>query len=292
MADHLSITCISSGQSALLVDHGREGQRKQGIARGGAADRRAAGRVHEILQLPPQTPLLEFTFTGGQWLINGKGQICLGGADMNWKLNGRPTEAYTIIDLDGDYLLDGDFARRGCRAYLGIRGQWQLPLQLGSVSPGLPGQTVIKKGWSTNTITLPELDYYSDLDPYQHCPALPYSFKVIPGPEWHWLTPDEQQSLLANHYTIGRESNRQGVRLETNPATATLNFATLKFPSLISSPVLPATIQLTQSGPILLGCDAQTLGGFPRILLLAKDADLDVAGQLKPGDEVRIAIES
>lgn len=284
MADQLTITCMQGGTGALLVDQGRPGKRAIGIALGGAADRRAAGRVQEILQLPKGSVLLEFTLTGGQWLISGTGQICLGGAEMNWKLNGRPAEAYTTIDLDGDYLLDGEFARSGCRAYLGVRGEWQVDKVLGSVGSGLPNLPAIGPDWSVNITTLSTIGYHSDLYPCQHCPKLPHTFKVRPGPEWNWLTEQEQQKILTTSYAVGQDSSRQGLRLVPDIAFTEKDFATLKSKSLISSPVLPGTIQLTPVGPILLGCDAQTVGGFPRVLLLVKADDLDVMGQLKPGD--------
>lgn len=290
MADQLTITCIRPGAGAYLIDQGRLKHRAAGIPLGGAADPRAANRVREILALPPTAVLLEFTLSGGQWLISGKGQICLGGAEMNWKLNGRPAEAYTTIDLDGDYLLDGEYVRRGCRAYLGVRGKWQVKKVLDSVSPGLAGLPTIGPDWSVTIDTLPALDYFSDLHPCQHCPMLPPSFLVVPGPEWNWLSEADQQRILATDYTIGQDSNRQGLRLVPSIAFSATDFASMKSRSLISSPVLPGTIQLTPAGPILLGCDAQTLGGFPRILLLAKAEELGIAGQLKVGDSARLSL--
>jgi allophanate hydrolase subunit 2 len=42
-----------------------------------------------------------------------------------------------------------------------------------------------------------------------------------------------------------------------------------KLPSIITSPVLPGTIQLTPSGKlIILMKDCQTSGGYPRVLQL------------------------
>jgi allophanate hydrolase subunit 2 len=101
------------------------------------------------------------------------------------------------------------------------------------------------------------------------------------------LTEVDQQTILNTSYTIGQDSSRQGLRLVPDTAFNEKDFATLKSKTMISSPVLPGTIQLTPTGPILLGYDAQTLGGFPRILLLANEEDLDVAGQLKVGDSIK-----
>jgi len=210
---------------------------------------------------------------------------------MQWKLNGRPTEAYTTIDIDGDFLLDGGVAARGCRSYVAIRGKWEVPRLMGSVSPGLPEITTLPTGWSAVINTWEEIDYSTDLDPYQHCPTLPLLLDVLPGPEWDWFGASEQQALLDRRYRIGNDSSRQGLRLERLAVAE--NTATLEpKPSLISSPVLPGTIQLSPAGPILLLHDAQTLGGFPRVLLLAKDELIDVAGQLKTGDEVQLRMPS
>lgn len=52
---------------------------------------------------------------------------------------------------------------------------------------------------------------------------------------------------------------------------------------MLSTPVLPGTVQLSPSGPLLLGPDAQTLGGYPRALLLARPEQLAQAYQLRPG---------
>ena len=54
----------------------------------------------------------------------------------------------------------------------------------------------------------------------------------------------------------------------------------------LSRAVLPGTIQLPPDGkPILLLCDAQTIGGYP-VLGQVIAADLPRAAQLRPGDTV------
>ena len=54
----------------------------------------------------------------------------------------------------------------------------------------------------------------------------------------------------------------------------------------LSRAVLPGTVQLPPDGkPILLLCDAQTIGGYP-VLGHIIAADLPRAAQLRPGDTV------
>jgi len=56
--------------------------------------------------------------------------------------------------------------------------------------------------------------------------------------------------------------------------------------SLASVAVLPGTVQLPPDGkPIVLLCDAQTIGGYPVIGHVIA-ADLPLVAQLRPGDRV------
>lgn len=286
----INISCMQPGAAAFLVDHGRPGQRALAIPLAGAADRRAANRLRNILELPAEAVMIECSLSGGQWLLSGKGQIAIGGADMPWKLNGRPLEAYTTIDIDGDYLLDGGTASCGCRSYIAIRGEWIVPKMLGSVSPGIPGVLPIAKGWQANVKTWPELDYFSDFDPYQHCPEFPLSFRAMAGPEWHLLNTQEQELLLQKPFKVLADSNRQGLRLQANSSEQEKWPNRSELRQMISSAVLPGTVQLTPDGLILLLCDAQTVGGFPRILLLPEAEATDIAAQLKAGDELSFCL--
>jgi len=59
-----------------------------------------------------------------------------------------------------------------------------------------------------------------------------------------------------------------------------------QLPPMVSSGVLPGTIQITSVGtPIILGRDAQTIGGYPRIGILTESA-LNQMAHMKPNDQV------
>ena len=58
--------------------------------------------------------------------------------------------------------------------------------------------------------------------------------------------------------------------------------------SMKSVAVFPGTVQLPPDGrPIVLLADAQTIGGYP-VVGQVIEADLPLAAQLRPGDEVRL----
>jgi allophanate hydrolase subunit 2 len=284
MAKTLTISCLKPGGGAYLVDGGRPGYRALGVASGGAADGRAMQAANRLLDRPQFSTCLEVTGSGGQWLLSGQGQFTLTGADMNWRLNGRLVEAYQVQYIDGDCLLTSTPARRGLRAYLAINGEWQTSLNLGSTEAGLPGTETISPGWSTNVNWTGESGFKMDLDVHQHYPPEICQLAGSPGPEWSWLSEEEKYWLLKTTFYVDPDSNRQGIRL------IGANAPEWAFPSMISSPVLPGTVQLSPAGPILLGPDAQTIGGYPRVLLVTDKLKTAEAFQMEIGGEVQLLV--
>jgi allophanate hydrolase subunit 2 len=200
---------------------------------------------------------------------------------MTWRLNGRLLESYTVHYLDGDGLLTGTMALRGLRGYLAILGDWDLPKMLGSAEGGLPGIPAVSADWTTSVRWKNEARYQADFDVHLHFPTAPQVLSVAPGPEWDWLTAAQQVTILKEVYLVSPDSSRQGIRL-------TSRLPAWHLPSLISSPVLPGTVQLTSAGPILLGPEAQTVGGYPRILLASNVDNFAAAFQVGIGGEIRL----
>lgn len=283
MAATLTFTCVHPGAESRVVDRGRPGLRALGVPAGGPADVRAAATANKLLGQGAQDPCLEFTLRGGSWLISGSGQLTFTGADMNWRLNGQLIEPYAVLYLDGDYLLTGGYAIQGCRSYLAVAGSWDLPLIRGSMEPGLPGIPVIEAGFAFRVVSGREVPYQSELEVDQHWPVLPLRLPVRPGPDWSLLPLAYQEWLLKTEFTLGQASNRQGLRLKgAEPAP------TERLPALLSAPVLPGTVQVTPEGPILLGPDGQTVGGYLRGLVVGGNG-IAQAFQLKPKDKVLLS---
>ena len=278
MAHALTIECLDPGGGAFLVDDRRYGRRAEGLPAGGPADARALAAANELLGQRPLHPGLELTLTGGRWLLSGRGQFVLAGADLNLLGNGRPLETYHVHDLDGDLFLIGRrSAGASLRTYIAVNGQWEVPAP---TNPALPYAAPLPPGWRTTVTWTEEAPFRSSLDTRRHQTVSPLGLPVRPGPEWDWLTVLQQHQLLTAPYRVSTSSNRQGLRLEGGPPVPDL-------PSLLSSPVLPGTVQLSPAGPILLGPEAQTVGGYPRVLLLAEPSDLGAAYQLALGGELR-----
>ena len=109
--------------------------------------------------------------------------------------------------------------------------------------------------------------------------------RVVEGSEFHLLNMSASE-LEENEYIISNDSNRMGIR------TVGQEMKINETGSMKSKPIYPGTVQCPENGhPIILGADAQTLGGYPRILQVIK-ADRHLLGQLKPGDRFRFNLVS
>ena len=273
--EELTLRCLRPAAEARLCDGGRPGRRALGVPTGGPADAPAAAAANRLLSQPDATPVLELALHGGRWELAGTGAFVLTGADLGAVWNGEAVPRYATIFLEGETgTLEFGFARAGCRAYLGLGGRWALPEVMGSVEAGLPGVRDPADGAPITVVRKTETKLASSLEvPIYDEDVL---LRVRTGPEWPELPEEVRRWLRSTRFGIGRSSNRQGLRLEAaGPVPPVPN-------AMLSSPVLPGTVQLSPAGPLLLGPDAQTVGGYPRVLLLA-EGELSRVYQLRPG---------
>jgi allophanate hydrolase subunit 2 len=89
--------------------------------------------------------------------------------------------------------------------------------------------------------------------------------KCFKGPEYDLLEDHQKEQLINQLFTISNDNNRMGYRLNE---TIQNNLS-----SILTSAVLPGTVQLTPSGKlIVLMKDCQVTGGYPRVLQLTEKA--------------------
>ena len=104
--------------------------------------------------------------------------------------------------------------------------------------------------------------------------------KVFSGPEYDLLSTNSKKKLFKNEFTINT-NNRMAYNLQEK--------LQVDIKTIISSPVLPGSVQLTPSGKIIiLHRDCQTTGGYPRILQLDTNS-LNNLSQLKSNDKIKFS---
>lgn len=281
---------LKAGIQTLIQDRGRMGYQSYGVPVSGVMDKRNATLANELVENSTNTPVLEITLLGPTIQITGDCQIAITGADLSPKVNKQPIPLYETITIkDGD-ILSFSGAKNGCRAYLAIRGNWQIHKWLDSYS-ALPysGATATPKSYIQKKSSLSiktTARIPKKIVPIERRPHFPTTLnvRVLPGPEFDDFSNYSIGYFFSKTYQLTKESNRMGYRLDTILG----GFTPQK--EVISSGIIPGTIQITSAGqPVILMMDAQTVGGYYRIANVIS-ADLDKLAQLKPGDKVSFSL--
>ena len=93
---------------------------------------------------------------------------------------------------------------------------------------------------------------------------------MVLGPQQDHFDEANIAAFLAGTYTVSREADRMGIRLE-GPV---LRHRPDKGAEIVSDATLPGSVQVPGNGqPIVLLADGQTAGGYPKIATVAS-ADL------------------
>jgi allophanate hydrolase subunit 2 len=100
---------------------------------------------------------------------------------------------------------------------------------------------------------------------------------VVPGPQNDHFTERGLRTLVESTYTVSRQSDRMGMRLEGPAIEHARGF------NIASDGTAPGSIQVPGNGlPIVLLADRPTTGGYPKIATVAS-ADVPALGRLRPG---------
>ncbi|MFV9507297.1 MAG: biotin-dependent carboxyltransferase family protein [Oscillochloridaceae bacterium umkhey_bin13] len=290
----IALHIIQPGALTTVQDAGRQAAVRFGVPRGGAMDQFALVAANRLVGNPPDAAVLELT-AGGASLVSLRFQaLALTGADLGATLNGRAVRPWTtVLTRPGDRL---QLAMRqeawGARAYLAVSGGLATPPVLGSRSTnlasgfgGLAGrslragdQLVAAPPWCEPQRVVGRTWPVDQRPAYGSCPSL----RFVPGPHAPLFDPACFAPQALPPLTVAMSSNRMGYRLEG------CHLPTLQPLSLASLGVIPGVIQVPPDGsPILLMADAQTTGGYP-IFGVVIAADLPLAAQLLPGDQLRL----
>jgi allophanate hydrolase len=112
--------------------------------------------------------------------------------------------------------------------------------------------------------------------------------RVLPGPQDGHFDAENWAQFVAADYSVTRDADRMGVRLQ-GPA---LQHVPGLGADIVSEAVAPGAVQVPGAGqPIVLGVDAQTIGGYAKIATVIS-ADLPRLAHLRPGERLRFAVVS
>jgi len=268
------IEVLAPGPFTTVQDGGRAGFAALGVPRSGAFDRAALRLANRLVGNPPDAPGLETTFGGLELLVHDAVTVALTGAVCPGLDHAVP------VTLAAGSRIRLGVPRTGLRSYLAVRGGIGVEPQLGSASTDtlsglgpapLRGGDRVPVGAEPSGAVAPAPT---------GSPPFAGVLRVVAGPRADWFDSAALDVLTSAVWTVRADSNRIGVRLDGS------RLARTRTAELASEPTLPGALQVPPDGlPIVLGPDAPVTGGYP-VIAVVRDADLDLAGQLRPGDQV------
>ena len=276
----MSLRVLAPGTHSLLVDAGRPRTRGLGVPVGGAADRSSFALGNALVGNRPFRPALEITLSGPTLIADADTGMCVFGSPFRLDRDGEPLAAGHTFTLVAGQTLHIGGTPNGCRGYLCVVGGFQAQRVLDSATAFEPVRT--GDVLSCDVSQLPGRDLGQAPATVRPLPqAGNLWLRLLPGAQADWF----DNSFVSQIYHVTPASNRMGVRLDGKPLT-------LPNRELVSEPVAPGAVQITNDGkPIILGVDGQTIGGYPKVAHVIS-ADLDVVGQLRPGHAVHFQLLS
>ncbi len=290
----MSILVQKSGLLATIQDLGRTGFRRFGINPNGAMDKTAVRLINVLLGNDENEAVLEIHYPAPRLLFEEDTIIALGGADFGAKLDGEPIENWRPYFVEKNQTLI--FMRKifGNRAYLSIKGGFQVEKWLGSASTNLTAEIGGFEGRSLQKndrlifnsgflIQDSKFLYKISKSLIPHYSSFPI-IRVIAGAEYEQMTALSKENFLRQDFIIRNDSNRMGFRLNGEPLYLLAKI------ELVSSALDFGTVQFLPDGQlIILMADHQTSGGYPRVAHVVS-TDLPILAQLGANDKVGFEI--
>jgi biotin-dependent carboxylase-like uncharacterized protein len=309
-----AVEVLKPGLLATVQDQGRPGQAHIGLSRGGAMDRNSMALANALVGNLPDEAGLEITGPGPTLVFRCDAWIAsIGARHLLVRVSGEEGAPGAVLPTQRPLFVPAGAALRwqapaiGWRSWLAIAGGLALPRILASrsahlasgIGPGrlaagqrlaladharvtasLRAATVLERRDPGRRRRWPSWHVAEDLPPEWPSIDLP----VLAGRHLDLLSAPARESLLGQHWTVGAQSNRQGLRVQGRAVDAG------GLPQIASEPVGFGTVQLPPAGePVILLAEHQTTGGYPRILEVASAAE-HLLAQAGPGCRIRFRL--
>ncbi|MFC3194276.1 biotin-dependent carboxyltransferase family protein [Marinicella sediminis] len=282
----MQLTILHAGFMTTIQDAGRWHQAHLGFPVSGFMDGPAAELANCMVGNSPGSALFEVTWTGMTFTVDEPCCLAIAGAEFNCTRNGQPVDTGQVIQLAAGDTFKMAQLLSGVRAYVAIAGLLEVPDVLGSKSTltlaaigGFHGRQLTDG--DVIRVTLNKAPVTRIKPDWKKCRAQTiHVLRVMPGPEFTEFSDTAIRQAFAQPYGLTHQASRQGFRLSARP---------VEMPGggrMRSSGLVPGSLQVTPDGQTILAMhDAQTTGGYPRILVV-NQAELHKLAQIRPGEQI------
>ena len=227
----MGIAIVKAGICDTIQDAGRKGYAASGINPDGAMDVLAMQVANALVANPLNEAVIEIHYPAPVLYFHQPAIIAISGADFNAVTDLQTNHQSLQLPINKTAFVNAGttliFKNKliGERAYLSVKGGFNLRLWLGSYSTNLK----IKEGGFGGRI-LQEGDHLSLLKKQQALSAnnrlFPWSANMqswyadatacnfLPGPEWDWIDAAAQKQFMQTPFTVSSQSDRMGIHLE------------------------------------------------------------------------------
>ena len=294
MTTHLKI--LDPGFITTIQDYGRYGHQAIGVSVSGALDRYNLELANHLVGNSLGEAAFEIRLKSPTFEVQADCvTIALTGTEASIELIEPLNEqiaAYRSVTLNrGQQFRIGSIADSAV-CYLAVKGGFNLPHIYGSLSTCLSAGFGGFKG--RRLLAGDEIPLNENAARQQDLMALPSPFieplfqyrknpiiRAISGPQADYFTSAAHEIFFSTPYTLSKESNRMGARLEGAPLAHVDSF------NIASDGIVKGAIQVPGNGlPIILLADCQTTGGYPKIATVIS-TDLPLLGRMMAGTEFR-----
>lgn len=304
----MSIKIIKPGVFSTVQDLGRTSFLDQAVPTSGVMDQVSAKIANLLVGNIMDAALIEIVDGNFEFIAQESNLIALVSGNSSFKIEHQevPTNRPVFIPKGLKVKLKDNI--NGRYSYLAIAGGWDVPEVLGSKSTfvtaafgGFKGRRLQKDDELTsaklltkqNQILMKNLKGETVNYPKWSIPAKQFLsssnsvVRVILGREFNWFEDLSFTDFVSKPYQL-KDGNRMGYHLDGPKIISKKTHQK----ELLSTAVVPGTIQVTGDGSlILLMSDCQTTGGYPRIAKVA-EVDLPICAQLKPGNKIHFEVIS
>ncbi len=284
----MSLRVDHAGVLALLVDRGRRGYQHVGVSVGGPMDEHAYLWANRLLGNKQSATQIEITYGLFRCQFEEDTHIALTGANLQATLNDKPIRSWQTYAVTAGDVLAFKTPHAGLRSYLAVKGGFQVEPHLGSTTTLMRDHIggLRQDGQALSKTDLIPFNRYAVKHRGQALPEafIPdYTAKVELGVMLSYQFNQFDMSVIkrffTSEYTISQHIDRMGYRLSGHAIH-------YEGQPLISEGISYGAIQISGDGqPIILMCDRQTIGGYPKVGCVTA-LDMNKLSQRGSGDTV------
>ncbi len=278
------IRVLQTGTELSIQDGGRPHLRRFGVPLSGYLDTAGAMRANILAGNRPETALFECYLPGQKFEFLHDARCAAAGAKATIHINGKSVKSNHQMNLLKGDILEVVQILEGSRVYLSVSGGLKCTEILGSCSE--------LTGFHSSRLAKGDLVLFHTTEDFiglnasmaAHQMNAHGCIEVFPGPEFETLPPGGKELLLNADFTVTAQSNRMAYKLK-GP-----NVDGFPLEPMISSPVIPGTVQWLPDGSlVILMRSCQTIGGYPRILQL-QESGINQVAQRAPGQSIEFKL--